>query len=107
MPETATRTAITCAGQWRRTRAARWTPRWRRRSGPSPARRELLTALTLDPDDQVRGDIEDMLNVIAAATGDAWDETLVERAKPRDRQRRAHAARRHARAERRLERPAD
>ncbi len=49
------------------------------------ARAEFLAALELDPDDQVRGDIEDMLDVIAAATGEPWDESLVARAKPRER----------------------
>jgi hypothetical protein len=49
------------------------------------ARAEFLTALSLDPDDQVRGDIEDMLNVIASATGEPWDEAEYPRVKPRER----------------------
>jgi tetratricopeptide (TPR) repeat protein len=49
------------------------------------ARAEFLAALALDPDDQLRGDVEDMLNVVAAATGEPWDDSLVERAKPRER----------------------
>lgn len=49
------------------------------------ARAEFLTALTLDPDDQVRGDIEDMLNVIASATGEPWDLGEYERVPPRPR----------------------
>jgi tetratricopeptide (TPR) repeat protein len=49
------------------------------------ARAEFLIALTLDPDDQVRGDIEDMLNVIASATGEPWDLGEYPRVKPRER----------------------
>lgn len=49
------------------------------------AREEFLTALTLDPDDQVRGDIEDMLDVIASVTGEPWDEGEYPRTKPRAR----------------------
>ncbi len=39
------------------------------------AREALLDALALDPDAGLRGDIEDMLDVVAAATGEPWDET--------------------------------
>ncbi len=46
---------------------------------------ELLRALTLDPDDKLRGDVEDILDVIAKATGESWDEGLYERAAPRPR----------------------
>ncbi len=49
------------------------------------ARGELLRALALDPDDKLRGDVEDILNVIASATGEPWDEGLYERAAPRPR----------------------
>jgi tetratricopeptide (TPR) repeat protein len=49
------------------------------------ARAEFLTALTLDPDDQLQGDIEDMLNVIASATGEPWDLGEYERVPPRSR----------------------
>lgn len=49
------------------------------------ARAELLAALALDPDEQLRGDIEDMLDVIAAATGEPWDESLIARPHPRER----------------------
>ena len=49
------------------------------------ARAEFLTALTLDPDEQTEGDIEDMLDVIANATGEPWDETLRVKPKPRPR----------------------
>jgi tetratricopeptide (TPR) repeat protein len=38
------------------------------------ARAVLLRARQLDPDDGLRGDIEDILDVIAAATGEPWDE---------------------------------
>ena len=34
----------------------------------------LRRALTLDPDPQLRGDIEDILDVVANATGIPWDE---------------------------------
>ena len=34
----------------------------------------LRRALTLDPDPQLRGDIEDILDVVANATGLPWDE---------------------------------
>ena len=34
----------------------------------------LRRALTLDPDPQLRGDIEDILDVVANATGVPWDE---------------------------------
>ena len=46
---------------------------------------ELLRALTLEPDDKLRGDVEDILDVIAKATGEPWDEGLYERAAPRPR----------------------
>jgi len=49
------------------------------------ARTALLHARTLDPDAALLGDIEDMLDVIASATGEPWDETLVARAAPRSR----------------------
>jgi tetratricopeptide (TPR) repeat protein len=49
------------------------------------AREVFLRALALDPDDQLRGDIEDMLDVIANATGEPWDEGDVGRAVPRPR----------------------
>jgi hypothetical protein len=49
------------------------------------ARADLLRALTLGPDEQLRGDVEDILDVIANATGEPWSEGLVERAAPRPR----------------------
>lgn len=49
------------------------------------ARTELLRALELGPDDKLRGDVEDILDVIAKATGEPWDEGLYERAAPRPR----------------------
>ncbi len=49
------------------------------------ARDELLRALTLEPDDQLQGDVEDILDVIAKATGEPWDEGLYERVAPRPR----------------------
>ena len=49
------------------------------------ARAELLRALALEPDDKLRGDVEDILDVIAKATGEVWDEGLYERAAPRPR----------------------
>ncbi len=49
------------------------------------ARSAFLHALSLDPDDQLRGDIEDMLDVVANATGEPWDESEVTRAIPRPR----------------------
>ena len=49
------------------------------------ARDALLHARTLDPDDALLGDIEDMLDVIASATGEAWSTEPVERAAPRAR----------------------
>jgi tetratricopeptide (TPR) repeat protein len=45
----------------------------------------LLRALALDPDEKLRGDVEDMLSVISNATGEPWDEGLIERAAPRPR----------------------
>jgi len=38
------------------------------------ARDYFLRALHADPDDQLRGDIEDMLDVVAAATGEPWED---------------------------------
>lgn len=38
------------------------------------ARGHFLRALAADPDDQLRGDIEDMLDVVAAATGEPWED---------------------------------
>ena len=49
------------------------------------AREELLRALALDPDEKLRGDVEDILDVIAKATGEVWDEGLYARAAPRPR----------------------
>ena len=37
------------------------------------ARKYLFRALDAGPDDQLRGDIEDMLDVIADATGEPWE----------------------------------
>ena len=44
-----------------------------------------LRALALDPDEKLRGDVEDMLSAISNATGEPWDEGMVERAAPRPR----------------------
>jgi len=44
-----------------------------------------LRALALDPDEKLRGDVEDMLSAISNATGEPWDEGLIERAAPRPR----------------------
>lgn len=49
------------------------------------AHRELLRALSLEPDDQLRGDVEDILSVIANVTGEPWDEGEHHRAAPRAR----------------------
>ena len=49
------------------------------------ARALMLRALELDPEDQLRGDIEDILDVIAAATGEPWSDEEVTRAPPRAR----------------------
>lgn len=49
------------------------------------ARAELLRALSLEPDEKLRGDVEDILNVIANVTGEPWDEGLYARAAPRPR----------------------
>ena len=49
------------------------------------ARAVMLEALELDPDDQLRGDIEDILDVIAATTGEPWSDEEVTRAAPRAR----------------------
>lgn len=37
------------------------------------ARTHFLLALATNPDDQLKGDIEDMLDVVAAATGEPWE----------------------------------
>ena len=39
----------------------------------------MLHALTLDPDEKLQGDIEDILDVIANVTGEPWSD------KPHDR----------------------
>jgi tetratricopeptide (TPR) repeat protein len=44
-----------------------------------------LRALALEPDEKLRGDVEDMLSAISNATGEPWDEGLIERAAPRPR----------------------
>ena len=49
------------------------------------ARDALLHARALEPDDALLGDIEDMLDVVAAATGEPWSTEPVERAAPRAR----------------------
>ena len=49
------------------------------------ARALMLRALELDPDPGLRGDIEDILDVIAAATGEPWSDEEVPRAAPRAR----------------------
>jgi tetratricopeptide (TPR) repeat protein len=49
------------------------------------AREALLRARSLDPDAALLGDVEDMLDVVASATGEPWDEALVARAAPRSR----------------------
>ncbi|MEX2445981.1 MAG: hypothetical protein WD734_01470 [Dehalococcoidia bacterium] len=49
------------------------------------ARAHMLRALELDPDDQLRGDVEDILDVISKATGEPWDEGEYARAAPRPR----------------------
>jgi tetratricopeptide (TPR) repeat protein len=49
------------------------------------AKAHMLRALELDPDDGLRGDIEDILDVIAAATGEPWSDEEVTRAAPRAR----------------------
>ena len=49
------------------------------------ARADMLRALALGPDEGLRGDIKGILDVIASATGEPWDEGLVERAAPRAR----------------------
>lgn len=49
------------------------------------AHAELLRALTLATDDKLRGDVEDILDVIAKRTGEPWDEGLYERVAPRSR----------------------
>lgn len=49
------------------------------------ARETFLRALELEPDDQLRGDIEDMLDVIANVTGEPWSDEEVGRVQPRPR----------------------
>jgi tetratricopeptide (TPR) repeat protein len=56
-------------------------PRTRHQSVPQDAatlyamaRDYFLRALRANPDDQLRGDIEDMLDVVAAATGEPWED---------------------------------
>ena len=49
------------------------------------ARATMLRALELDPDDGLRGDITDILDVVAAATGEPWDLEEHPRAAPRPR----------------------
>lgn len=49
------------------------------------AKAHMLRALELDPDEGLRGDIEDILDVIAAATGEPWSDEEVTRAAPRAR----------------------
>lgn len=46
------------------------------------AREAFLLALTLDPEPGLRGDIEDMLDVIASATGEPWVSEPAESAGP-------------------------
>jgi|TARA_Y100000814_G_scaffold170281_1_gene124514 hypothetical protein len=50
------------------------------------ARELFLSSLELlreTPDDNLRGDVEDMLDVVASATGEPWDEELQEYVPPR------------------------
>ena len=49
------------------------------------ARASMIAALALDPDEKLRGDVEDILDVIAKKTGEPWDEGEYERAAPRPR----------------------
>jgi tetratricopeptide (TPR) repeat protein len=49
------------------------------------AKQHMLAALALDPEDKLRGDVEDILDVIAKATGEPWDLGEYERAAPRPR----------------------
>lgn len=49
------------------------------------ARRDFLHALGLKPPDDLRGDVEDMLDVIANVTGVPWDDSEVAPAAPRPR----------------------
>ena len=49
------------------------------------ARADMLRALALAPDEQLRGDVEDILDVIARATGEPWDDGEYPRAAPRPR----------------------
>ena len=49
------------------------------------ARAHLLAALALEPEEKLRGDVEDILDVIAKVTGEPWDEGEYQRAAPRAR----------------------
>jgi len=49
------------------------------------AKTHMLAALALEPEDKLRGDVEDILDVIAKATGEPWDLGEYERAAPRPR----------------------
>ena len=69
-------------------------PRARERSQPpresadelyAAARATMLRALELQPDDALRGDIEDILDVVAAVTGEPWDLEEHPRVAPRPR----------------------
>ena len=44
---------------------------------------DALAILAEQPDDALKGDVEDMLDVVAKATGEPWDEELKEYAPPR------------------------
>ena len=44
---------------------------------------DALAVLAEQPDDALKGDVEDMLDVVAKATGEPWDEELKEYAPPR------------------------
>ena len=44
---------------------------------------DALAVLGEQPDDALKGDVEDMLDVVAKATGEPWDEELREYAPPR------------------------
>ena len=50
------------------------------------ARELFLSSLELlreKPDENLRGDVEDLLDVVASATGEPWDEELQEYVPPR------------------------
>ncbi|MDA0271200.1 MAG: hypothetical protein DWG83_01180 [Chloroflexi bacterium] len=49
------------------------------------ARALFLRAHQSDPDEALIGDIEDMLDVVANATGEPWDETEITKSAPRPR----------------------